>query len=70
MQQAPPTSEHMPGQSAPERHIHYADVATPEIVLRRTDKYLKLLRACEGLQPAYTPNSPQSAKPDVYEYTL
>lgn len=36
---------------APERPLHYTDVATPGIVLRRTDKYVKLLRACESLPP-------------------
>ena len=34
---------------APERRMTYSDVATPEIILRRTDKYAKLLRKCEGM---------------------
>jgi phosphate acetyltransferase len=34
---------------APEEHLHYADVPTPEIILRRTDEFAKVLRACENL---------------------
>ncbi|HTL59188.1 MAG TPA: bifunctional enoyl-CoA hydratase/phosphate acetyltransferase [Candidatus Limnocylindrales bacterium] len=36
---------------APERRLHYADVATPQVILRRTDKYAKLLKECEALPP-------------------
>jgi phosphate acetyltransferase len=34
---------------APEHRLEYKDVATPEVILRRTDKYAKLLKRCEGL---------------------
>jgi phosphate acetyltransferase len=34
---------------APDHRISYSDVATPEMVLRRTDEFARLLRHCEGL---------------------
>jgi len=36
---------------APERSLHYTDVATPKVILRRTDKYAKLLKDCKPLPP-------------------
>lgn len=36
---------------APERSLHYSDIATPEIILRRADKYARLLQNCAGLAP-------------------
>ena len=36
---------------APERRLHYSDVATPEVMLRRTDNFARLLKRCEGSQP-------------------
>ncbi len=36
---------------APEQRLDYGDVATPEIILRRGDKYARLMRACEPLSP-------------------
>ncbi len=36
---------------APERRLEYADVATPEVILRRTDKYAKIIKKCEGMPP-------------------
>ncbi len=36
---------------APERHLRYSDVATPEVILRRTDNFARLLKRCEGLPP-------------------
>jgi len=36
---------------APERRLHYADVATPQVILRRTDKYARLIKKCEPLPP-------------------
>lgn len=38
---------------APETHLTYTDVATPQVILRRTDKYSELLKKCERL-PAVT----------------
>lgn len=34
---------------APKRHISYTDLATPEVIFRRTDAYSRLLKSCEGL---------------------
>ena len=34
---------------APERRLQYADVATPQVILRRTDKYARLLKKCDAL---------------------
>ncbi len=36
---------------APAQRLSYSDVATPEVILRRTDKYAKLMKKCEGLPP-------------------
>jgi phosphate acetyltransferase len=36
---------------APEQRLHYAEVATPQILLRRTDKYARLMKKCEPLPP-------------------
>ncbi len=36
---------------APERRLRYADVATPQVILRRTDKYARLLKDCRALPP-------------------
>jgi phosphate acetyltransferase len=36
---------------APEHRLRYADVATPEVMLRRTDNFARLLKRCEGSQP-------------------
>jgi phosphate acetyltransferase len=36
---------------APQHRLHYAEVATPQVILRRTDKYAKLLKDCESLPP-------------------
>jgi phosphate acetyltransferase len=36
---------------APERCLCYSDVATPEVMLRRTDNFARLLKRCEGLPP-------------------
>jgi phosphate acetyltransferase len=36
---------------APTRRISFTDMATPEIVLRHTDVFSRLLKRCEGLPP-------------------
>jgi len=36
---------------APTRRISYSEVATPELILRHNDAYVRLLRRCEGLAP-------------------
>ena len=36
---------------APTEHIAYADVATPQFILRRNDGFAKLFKQCEGLPP-------------------
>jgi phosphate acetyltransferase len=36
---------------APARRISYSEVATPELILRHNDAYVRLLRRCEGLAP-------------------
>ena len=36
---------------APERRLRYSDVATPEVMLRRTDNFARLLKRCESSQP-------------------
>ncbi len=36
---------------APEHRMRYSDVATPSVILRRTDKYAQLLKRCESLPP-------------------
>jgi phosphate acetyltransferase len=37
--------------AAPTRRLAYAEVAPPELVLRRGDAFARLFRACEGLPP-------------------
>jgi phosphate acetyltransferase len=34
---------------APEHRLHYAELGTPEVILRRTDKYAGLLKKCSAL---------------------
>ncbi len=36
---------------APEQRLSYADLATPQVILRRTDKYAALLKKCQPLPP-------------------
>jgi phosphotransacetylase/acyl dehydratase len=36
---------------APSRRISYSDIATPELILRHNDAYVRVLRRCEGLAP-------------------
>ena len=36
---------------APTRRIAFTDLATPEIVLRHTDVFSRLLKRCEGMPP-------------------
>jgi len=36
---------------APRRRLSYSDIATPEIILRRSDVFARLLRQCEPLEP-------------------
>jgi phosphate acetyltransferase len=36
---------------APDHHISYADIARPQVILRRTDKFAELLKRCEKLPP-------------------
>jgi phosphotransacetylase/acyl dehydratase len=36
---------------APTRRISYSEVATPDLILRHNDAYVRLLRRCEGLAP-------------------
>jgi len=36
---------------APDRRLRYSDVATPEVMLRRTDNFARLLKRCEGSRP-------------------
>jgi len=36
---------------APIRRISYSEIATPELIFRRNDAYVRLLRRCEGLAP-------------------
>jgi phosphate acetyltransferase len=38
---------------APDKRLTYSDFATPQVILRRTDKYAQLLKRCEKL-PAVT----------------
>jgi len=35
----------------PTRKIVYADLATPEVIFRRTDEFARLIKSCEGLPP-------------------
>jgi len=36
---------------APTKRIAYADLATPEVIFRRTDAFARLIQSCEGLPP-------------------
>jgi len=36
---------------APEKRLTYADVVIPEVILRRTDKYARLMKRCQSLPP-------------------
>lgn len=36
---------------APEKRLHYAEVATPQVILRRTDKYARLMKKAQALPP-------------------
>lgn len=36
---------------APTRRIVYADIATPEVIFRRTDVFARLIESCAGLPP-------------------
>jgi phosphate acetyltransferase len=38
---------------APEKRLQYDELATPQVILRRTDKYARLMKRCEGM-PAIT----------------
>jgi len=37
--------------SAPTRRISYTDLATPEVIFRRTDVFARLIKTCEGMPP-------------------
>ncbi len=37
--------------TAPTTRMTYTDLATPEVVFRRTDVFARLIRSCEGMQP-------------------
>ena len=37
--------------SAPTKRISYGDLATPEVIFRRTDVFARLIKTCEGMQP-------------------
>jgi len=37
--------------AAPTRRISYTDLATPEVIFRRTDVFAQLIRTCAGLPP-------------------
>lgn len=37
--------------TAPRRRISYSDLATPEVIFRRTDVLARLIKSCEGLPP-------------------
>jgi phosphate acetyltransferase len=37
--------------AAPTARISHADLATPEVIFRRTDVFARLVRSCEGLPP-------------------
>ncbi len=37
--------------AAPTRPLTYTDLATPEVIFRRTDVFARLIRSCEGLSP-------------------
>ncbi|MGE5239331.1 MAG: bifunctional enoyl-CoA hydratase/phosphate acetyltransferase, partial [Chloroflexota bacterium] len=37
--------------AAPVKRISYTDLATPEVIFRRTDVFARLIKTCEGLSP-------------------
>ncbi|HXX64913.1 MAG TPA: bifunctional enoyl-CoA hydratase/phosphate acetyltransferase [Bacteroidota bacterium] len=37
--------------AAPVKQISYTDLATPEVIFRRTDVFARLIRSCEGMAP-------------------
>jgi phosphate acetyltransferase len=37
--------------SAPMKRISYTDLATPEVIFRRTDVFARLIKTCEGMPP-------------------
>lgn len=37
--------------AAPTQAVSYSDLATPEVIFRRTDVFARLIRSCEGLPP-------------------
>ncbi len=37
--------------SAPTKRISYTDLATPEVIFRRTDVFARLIKTCEGMPP-------------------
>jgi phosphotransacetylase/acyl dehydratase len=37
--------------SAPTRRMNYTDLATPEVIFRRTDVFARLIKTCEGMPP-------------------
>ena len=37
--------------AAPTKHISYTDIATPEVIFRRTDVFARLIKACDGIPP-------------------
>jgi phosphate acetyltransferase len=37
--------------AAPTRRISYTDIATPEVIFRRTDIFARLIKACDGIPP-------------------
>ena len=36
---------------APTERINYTDIATPEVIFRRTDVFARLIKTCEGMPP-------------------
>lgn len=40
--------------AAPTERIHYTNLATPEVILRRNDGFARLLERCQGLAPVRT----------------
>jgi acyl dehydratase len=39
---------------APKKRVAYAELATPEVIFRRTDVFARLIRSCQGLHPVKT----------------
>jgi len=37
--------------AAPTKRISYTDIATPEVIFRRTDVFARLIKACDGIPP-------------------